>query len=718
MKVKMLLRVVLTALLACPALAGLNARADEGMWPFNNVPRAEIKRRYGFDVTDEWLRKLQLASVAFPGGSGSVVSPEGLVLTNHHIASDSLQKLSTPERDLMKNGFLARTRTEELPVPGLELRILQSYEEVTDRVNAAVKPDMSAADAAAARQRVISSIESESQQATPGLSSSVVTFYQGGQYHLYRYKTYKDVRLVFAPETAIAFFGGDPDNFMYPRYNLDMSLFRLYEDGRPARTDNYLRWSKAGAKAGELVFVTGHPGTTQRLNTVAHLEFLRSTQLPLQIKAFDRRRATLQRYGTLGAEQERRALDDLLTIENSLKVYKGQVAGLNDPAFFARKQKAEAALVQTVSSDPRRRSAFGDAWEAIGKGRKSLGAYERERRILGGATLGDTGLAFHTPLFGYARALVRLAEESAKPNAERLPEYTDARRSALEGYLYSTAPIYDDYEQFKLADSLAFARDELGASHPLVRQILDRKTPEARAAELIKGTRLKDVEYRRQLAAGGRDAVKDSKDPLVVLARELDDEARKLRKRYDAEVVGVERGAYAKIARALFDTEGTRLYPDATSTLRLSFGAVKGYQENGRTIPPFTDFAGLYQRSAQHGNRKPWELPPRWTERRNRLNLRTPFNLVSTNDIIGGNSGSPLINKDAEVVGLIFDGNIQSIVGSFVYDDTQNRSVSVDSRGMIEAMRKIYDADTLADELTGVTAATSTRTTTRPRRRR
>lgn len=684
--------------LAVSTFSALPARADEGMWTFNNVPRAEIKRRYKFDVTDEWLRKLQQATVRFPNGTGSFVSSEGLVLTNHHIASSELQELSTPERDLVKIGFLANTRAEELRAPDLALDVLVSLEDVTERVNAAVKPGQSGAEANAARRAAIAEIEAASKKAT-GLKSEVVTLYQGGQYHLYRYKQFTDVRIVFAPETQIAFYGGDPDNFMYPRYNLDMALFRVYENDRPYRPEVYLKWSKAGAKPGELVFVTGHPGTTERLNTYAHLEYLRDTGLPLLIKNFDRRRATLARYSALGEEQNRRALDELLTVENSLKVYRGQLKGLQDKSFMARKKQLEETLRRSVSADAAKQQAYGEAWEVIAKARQNLPAYERERRFLGGATLADNGWAFNSTLFGLARMIVRLAAESEKKNDERLPEYTDARRAALEARLFSAAPIYEDFERAKLADSLAFMRDELGANNALVGKVLNGKSPAERAAELIDSTRLKDVEYRRRLVAGGKSALEEASDPLIALARAIDQEARELRQRYEGEVTGVERTSYAKIARALFDIEGTKLYPDATFTLRLSYGAVQGYTENGKKVPPFTSFDGLYQRAAQHNYKSPYDLPPRWREKKSALNLRVPFNLVSTNDITGGNSGSPLINRNAEVVGLIFDGNIQSLVGSFIYDEAENRAVSVDSRGMIEALRKVYGANALADEL-------------------
>ncbi|HKY03333.1 MAG TPA: S46 family peptidase, partial [Blastocatellia bacterium] len=604
MKFRKLLSVLLVALFASTSVNV--ALADEGMWPFNNVPKAEIKNRYGFDVTDQWLKKVQLASVRFNnGGSGSFVSPDGLVLTNHHVASDALQKLSTPERDYLKEGFYARTREQEVKAPDLELNVLVSLEDVTARVNSVVKPEMSAADANGARRAEIAKIEQESVSAT-GLRSDVVTLYQGGQYNLYRYKKYTDVRLVFAPELRIAFFGGDPDNFNFPRYDLDMAVVRVYEDGKPIKSENYFKWSKAGAKEGDLVFVSGHPGSTQRLNTVAHLEYLRDTGLPYTLKYLKRLHSVLTKYGAKGEEQERRAQDELLSIENSLKAYQGQYEGLKDKAIMAKKQKAEDALRQAVSSDARKQKEYGDAWDNIAKGRKALVSYSRDYSIV------ENMAGFNSDLFHLARTIVRLTTESAKPNSERLPEYTDARRASLELSLYSPAPIYDDFEKMKLADSLAFMRDELGAEHPVVKKALAGKTPEARAEELVAGTKLRDTAFRKQLVEGGLKAVQESTDPMIVLARSIDEEARAVRKRYETEVQANERASYAKIARALFESEGTRLYPDATFTLRLSYGAVKGFEENGKQIKPFTTFAGLYERAAQHQNKFPYELPQSW----------------------------------------------------------------------------------------------------------
>jgi Peptidase S46 len=665
---------------------------DEGMWPFNNVPKEDIKQKYGFTVTDDWLQKVQLATVRFPNGTGSFVSPNGLVLTNYHIVEDTIGELSSATKDYAKEGFVARTQSEELKAEGLFLDQLISIEDVTGRVNGSVKSNMSDADANAARRAAISMIESDSTRDT-GLRSDVVALYQGGQYNLYRYKRYTDLRVVFAPEFQAAFFGGDPDNFNFPRFNIDMALVRVYENGQPLKVDNYFKWSKTGVKENDLVFVTGHPGSTQRLNTVAHLEALRDTSIPLVLRMLDARRTMLKAYMAQGEEQNRRAQNELNSVENSIKVYKGQLAGLRDPKLLAEKRREEQALRNSVNADARKRKEYGDAWDAIAKARKDLATYERDRRFM------DLASGFNTPLFTYARNLVRLAEENEKPDAKRLPEFMNTRRPAFELALYSSAPIYDDFEKMKLANSLTWLQSEYGPNNSFVKKVLKGKTPVARAAELIEGTKLKDVEYRRQVAQAGVRMINSGDDPMIELAKDIDKEARAVRKRYEEEVVAIERGNYAKIAHAWFEDQGTKLYPDATFTLRLSYGAVKGYRENGKWISPFTTLGGLYARSNQYHHAFPYNLPPRWTSKRAVVNMRTPFNFVTTNDIVGGNSGSPAINKNRELVGLIFDGNIQSLVGNFEFDESVNRAISVDSRGMLEILRKIFGADAIANEL-------------------
>jgi hypothetical protein len=685
MRLKKVLGSVILALFSLQTI-NFTALADEGMWTFNNVPRAEIKKKYGFDVTDEWLKKAQLASVRFNnGGSGSFVSPNGLVLTNYHIVEDIVNEVSTPQKDLAKEGFVARTPAEEIKAPSLELNVLISIEDVTTRVNGAVKAGVSDAEAFAARRAEISAIEGESTKAT-GLRSDVITFYQGGQYNLYRYKKYTDVRLVFVPEFQAAFFGGDPDNFNFPRFNIDMALVRVYEDDKPVHPGSFFKWSTAGAKEGDLVFVTGNPGSTARLNTVAHLEELRDTSIAIILRLLERREAMLKKYMAMGEEQTRQSQNELNNVQNSLKVYRGQLGGLKDKALMDRKMKDEAAFAKN--------STYNDAVAAIAKAHKSLPSYIRERRIF------DQGSGFNTTTFGIARTLVRLAAESEKPNAERLLEFTDARRASLELALYSPAPIHDDFEKLKLADSLGFMVELLGADNPLVKQIMNGQTPEARANELIEGTKLKDVAFRKELAAGGSKAIEASTDPMIVLARTIDPKARELRQRYENEVTGVERASYSKIARARFETEGTKLYPDATFTLRLAYGAVKGYMEDGKKVAPFTTLGGLYDRATQFKSEFPYTLPPRWLEKKSALDLKTPFNFVSTDDITGGNSGSPTINQKGELVGLIFDGNIQSLVGDFSYDESVNRAISVDVRAMREVLRKVFGANEIADELT------------------
>jgi len=672
----------------------LTALADEGMWTFNNVPRAEIKKKYGFEVTDEWLNKVRLASVRFNnGGSGSFVSPNGLVLTNYHIVEDIVGEVSTPEKDLAKEGFLARTRAEEIKAPSLELNQLISIEDVTARVTGAVKANATDAEAFAARSAEMAAIETESSNKT-GLRSDVVTLYQGGQYSLYRYKKYTDVRLVFVPEFQAAFFGGDPDNFNFPRFNIDMALVRVYENDQPVHPENYFKWSTTGAKEGSLVFVTGHPGSTSRLDTVAHLEQLRDTSIPIIIRLLERREVVLKKYMSLGEEQTRQSQNELNSVQNALKVYRGQLKGLKDPALMSRKMKEEQALRKAVAANPEWQKMYGGAWDAIAAAHKAYPSYIRERRIF------EQAGGFNSVLFDFARTLVRMADENKKPNAQRLPEYTDARRASLELTLFSPAPIHEDFEKLKLADSLGFMVELLGADNPLVKGVLAGKIPEARADELVSGTKLKDPDFRKELAKGGFEAIDASNDPMILVAREIDARSREVRKRYENELTGVERANYAKIARALFETEGNKVYPDATFTLRLSYGAVEGYMENGKKVPPFTTLGGLYARSDAFKHEFPYNLPPRWVEKKSALNLNTPFNFVSTNDIVGGNSGSPAINQNGELVGLIFDGNIQSLVGDFMYDASVNRSISVDSRGMLEVLKKVFNANEIAAELT------------------
>ena len=673
-------------------------QADEGFWLFNRIPKAAIKQAYGVELTDAWLQRVQQASVRFPSGSGSFVSADGLVLTNHHVALDIVQKLSTADRDYVTTGFVARDRAQELKAPDLELVVLQTIADVTPQVNAAVRPGMSSADTLAARRAAIAAIEKES-EAKNGLQSEVVTLYQGAQYHLYQYRKFTDVRLVFAPEFDIAFFGGDPDNFTFPRYALDMTLFRVYDNDKPLAVKHFLPWSASGSKEGEVVFTSGHPAATQRLNAVAHLEQLRDHSLPLNIEMYTRIRNALDAYRKQGVEQEREAKDLFFSLENSLKSWKGQLQGLKDPAIMNKKIAAEKALRSAVMAKPDLATRFGDAWDAIASARRALPAYNLERVMIEG------GLALYSEYFTMARTLVRWAAESQRPNGERLPEYTDARKPAIERLIGGSAPIHPGLERAKLTESLALMRDQLGANHELVTLILAGKTPEARATELIETTKLGDAAVRKALFTGGAAAVKASTDPFIVIAQAIEPRARALRTKYDNELLAVERDAYAKIAQAVFATQGESAYPDGTFTLRLSYGAVKGYQEDGKSISPYTDFRGLYARADQHGMKPPYKYPERWAKARGTLALTTPYDFVSTNDIVGGNSGSPVINARGELVGLIFDGNIHSLPGYFVYDATVNRAVSVDVRGMIEALRKVYGAEALVSELLAAVAA-------------
>ena len=683
------------AVLALVVVLPIVGHANEGFWPFNRIPKAAIKQQLGVDLTDQWIERVQQASVRFPSGSGSFVSPDGLVLTNHHVSLDLLQKMSTAERDLASKGFVASNRDSELKGPSeLQLMSLQKIDDVTAKVNEAVKQGMSSAETLAARRAAIAAIEKDSQAAT-GLEAEVVTLYQGGQYHLYLYKKFTDVRLVFAPEFDAAFYGGDPDNFTFPRYCLDMTLWRVYENGKPFQTRSYLPWSTDGVKDGDAVFTSGHPGQTQRLNTVAHLEFLRDYALPMSLTSFTAIRDSLEAYAKQGPEQERQAKDDFFSIENSLKSWRGQIAGLKEAALIDKKRADEQALRDRVNANADLKAKYGDAWDQVAKARAALPPYNYER------TFFESGLAFYTNYFNLARTLVRWADESQKPNGQRLPEYSEARKAAIEQQMASEAPIHAGAEQAKLEATLTMMVRHVGADNALVKQVLAGKTPKVRAAELIAGTKLGDPATRKALLAGGKAAIDASNDSMIQLAKLVDARARELRTKYDNEVLAVERDAYSKIAQAVFATQGDAAYPDGTFTLRLSYGQVKGYMENGKPVTPFTEIRGLYVRGDEHKQKPPYKIVDSWMKARATLNPTTPYNFVSTNDIVGGNSGSPVINAKGELVGLIFDGNIQSLPGYFVYDAAVNRAVSVDSRGMLEALRRVYGANSIADELVG-----------------
>jgi hypothetical protein len=677
-------------------LAESTVRGDEGMWLPNALPLKRLADKYGFTPDEKWAEHVRKASVRFnSGGSGSFVSADGLVMTNHHVGADAIQKLSTAEKDLYKNGFYAKTREEELKTPDLEVNVLWSIEDVTDKVNAAVKPEMSPADAFAARRKAMADIEKASLDETK-LRSDVVTLYQGGAYHLYRYRKFTDVRLVFAPEFAAAFFGGDPDNFEYPRYDLDCAFFRVYEDGKPFKPPFHFAWSKAGAAEGELCFVSGHPGRTNRQNTVAQLRYQRDFSLPNSLNLLRRREVLLQQFAGRSPENARIAQEDLFGIQNSRKALTGKLGGLLDPDLFAAKVEAEKKLRAAVEADPAKKVKYAEAWAAVEEAQKVL-----RHELYPSYGLLERGAAFNSELFHIARTLVRLAEEKGKPNGERLREYRESALSSLELQLYSPAPIYPELEKVKLADSLAMMAELLGGEHPLVIETLKGMSPAARAAQLIDGSKLGDVEVRKKVAEGGKDAIARSQDPLIALAKAVDAEARKLRKVYEDKVEGVERSAFDKIAKARFELLGTDTYPDATFTLRLAYGVVKGYTEFGRTVPPFTTLGGAFEREKEMGAKDPFKLPPSWHAAKDKVDAATPFNFVLTADIIGGNSGSPVINRKAEIVGLIFDGNIQSLVWDYSFTDVQGRAVAVDSRGIVEALRKIYGAAGLAKELAG-----------------
>ena len=680
------------ALLFAVLMLSPAAMAAEGMWTLDNLPKAELKKRYGFEPDAAWVDKVMKSSVRLAGGcSGSFVSAEGLVMTNHHCANECIQQLSTARKDYIADGFLARKRTEEVACPTMELNRLEQISDVTARIAKATE-GKSGRDWSTAQKAEKSTIEAECVGADKDtVRCDVVELYQGAVYKLYKYHRFQDVRLAWAPEKDIAFFGGDPDNFNFPRYDLDIALVRAYENGAPAKVKDFFSFSANGPQAGELTFITGHPGRTQRQLTVAQLERVRDVDMISRLIRISEMRGMLAQYASAGGEAARVSQDDFFGVENSFKAIYGQFGALLDPAVFARKQEEERKL-RAFAKDNRTLRDNAGAWDEIAAAQATYrNIQERWRQI-------EAPRAFWSHYFDHARMLVRGADERAKPNPERLREFTEAALPSITQQLFSKEPIYPAYEKVKLAWSLTKMREWLGADDPFVKMVLGNESPEDMAARMVDKTRLADPALRKQLWEGGAAAVAKSNDPFIELARKVDAEARALRKRYEDEVEAVEKKNAERIAKVRFAQSGTGAYPDATFTLRLSYGEVKGWDEKGAAVKPFTTIGGAFER---HTGAQPFALPKSWLDSKARLNLEQPFNFVTTNDIIGGNSGSPVINRDAEVVGLVFDGNIHSLGGAFWYDEKMNRAVSVHSGAILETLRKVYGAEVLARELAG-----------------
>ena len=674
-------------------LAVSPGRADEGMWTFDNPPVKLLQEKYGFTPAQEWLDHVRLSSVRFnDGGSGSFVSPNGLVMTNHHVAIGQLQKNSTAEHDYVAAGFYAATQAEEMKSPDLELNVLVSMDNVTERVMASIKPGMSDEQALKAREAEIAAIEDQSLKAT-GLRSNVIALYGGAEYWLYRYKRYTDVRLVFAPQRQAAYFGGDWDNFTYPRYDLDVAFFRVYENGRPVKSADYFKWNSRGARQDELVFVSGNPGSTDRLFTMSELDFEKDYRYPMLLDYIRGRLAILGKYAAKGPEEQRRALVTIFGLENSKKALTGEYEqGLLNKTLMDRKAKEEKEFRENVNANPAWRTEYEGAWTAIaGVIKKEEKVFKEQfyERLMG------------SRLAGYATTIVLYVAEVAKPDAERLDGYHAAQLPSLRFNLFSPAPVYTDLEEANLAGTLRMSLDVLGRDNEFIRLVLGSKSPEEAAKELLEGTKLADVDFRKSLVEGGEKAVRASKDPLIVLALKLEPGLRAGIKWTKDNVDSVLVPAQQKIGRARFAVYGKSLYPDATFTLRLSFGTAVGYPMNGTLAPFETTLYGLYNRSLGFDKSGDWALPQVFWDRLGDLDLATPVNFVSSCDIIGGNSGSPVINKNAEIVGLIFDGNIESLAGRFFFDEGVNRAVAVHPAYIIEGLRKLYGAARLADEVEG-----------------
>jgi hypothetical protein len=674
---------LLVACLASP----LMLRADEGMWTFDNFPSKTVAAKYGFAPSQAWLDHVRASSLRIAGGcSASFISPQGLVMTNHHCVLDCVQELSTAQQNFVETGFAAQTLADERKCPAFELDQLTQIRDVTADVLQATAGKTGDASNSALRAKV-----AELQQSCgsdPAVLCQVVSLYEGGVYDLYRYKRYNDVRLVFAPEMAVAQFGGDPDNFNFPRFDFDIGVVRAYENDHPASSPDYLKWSANGSKDGDLVFVSGDPGGTSRELTVSQLAFERDTMFPSTMPDIAEFRGLMEQFATQGPEQAREADEPVFFVANTFKAYFGRQGALMDPEFFGTKVKEEQRLRQAVAADPKL-AAYASAWDDIAQ-IQVVRAQLSTRRAATNAFL-------RSDLFNYAITLVRASAERAKPNGERLPEYTDQGLVRVQQRISAPIPVYKDMEELGIAWVFTSIRRNLGADDPFVRKILGKESPEQLAHRLVSGTHLDDVKFREALYTGGQAAIAASTDPMIVFTMSIDPDLRAVRKEYEAKVDAPTRAAAERIAKARFAIYGTSVDPDATFTPRLSYGAVKGFTDaQGQSVAPYTTIGGLFDRAT---GAEPYVLPPSWLSAKSSIDLATPMNLSTTNDIIGGNSGSPLINKNAEIVGLVFDGNIFSLGGDYGYDAAKNRSVAVDSRALLQGLRKVYHLSRIADEV-------------------
>ncbi len=687
-------------------LAVSSAFADEGMWTFNNFPSAKVGQAYGFVPDQAWLDHLRLSSVRIAGGcSASLVSAEGLVMTNHHCARECIENVSgLKHKDYNRDGFFARTTAEEARCPGMEMNQLADITDVTKRLQDATngaKPN----DFNNIQRATIASIEKEC-ATSDDFRCEVISLYHGGRYDLYKYRRFQDIRLVFAPEDRIAFFGGDPDNFNFPRYDLDVSMVRIYGgDGKPLKNAEHLAWSDGKLKEGDLTFVSGNPGGTSRGLTLAQFDDERDDKLPRSMLYLAEIRGYTTQYQERGAEEKRQTNELLFGVENSLKVAKGLHEALADKAFYGQLVANETEFRARVMHDPALAGQYGGVWDAIAD------TVHKDQACRNEFTALERGLR-SSELFVIARNLVRHGDEIAKPNGERLREFGDSRLPQMKADVLAGKPIYDELEISLLTWSLTRLRADLGADHPIIKRVFGKRSPAQIATDTVRNTRLKALVvdahgnvtggYRKTLWDGGRAAVDASHDPMIELARALDPDARAIRKKVETEIDGPLKRQQELLAKARFAVYGDTTYPDATFTLRLSYGTVKGWVESGKPVPPFTVIGGTFDRAT---GADPFQLPDSWIKNKGRLNPATPMNFVTDNDIIGGNSGSPLVNRKGEVAGLVFDGNIHSLGGDYGFDPALNRTVAVDAAALLEALDEVYGASRIVNELTESSAA-------------